>query len=1541
MKIQFFRLLTLVLISTFIAAPVSAGFLQEAPQQVSSPSQTGQDVSRQSGAPVLGEAEGETNPANYIIMLKDAPAATYTGGISGLPATSPAVTSASQLDSRSATVQAYVSYLEGEQDRFLSSVSTSLGRQAEPLFRYMHAFNGVALFLTPAEARQVAKLEGVVQVEREKEEVLLSDAGPAFIGAGSIWGGGFESLSYFSALSGANEVPPNGSTATGTGAYTYNFATRVLTWNITHSLPALTGAHFHLGAAGVNGGVVIPLDHTTNPITGSAVLTAQQQGYLVNATLYVNLHTAAFPGGEIRDQLWLDGTLGEGVIVGILDTGINHDHPSFAAVGGDGYMHTNPFGSGSYVGYCATNPSFCNNKLIGAWDFHPTALGPEDTNGHGSHTASTVAGNILQDAQMIAPTATYTFPFISGVAPHANIIAYKVCEPSCPTASTTAAVNQAVIDGVDVINYSISGGTSPYTESTSIAFLNANTAGVITAASAGNSGPAVSTVNHQEPWTITVAASTHNRTILNSVVGLNSSSGPLADILGESPTAAFGPAPLVYAGAAPYNNPLCNPFPAGTFSGQIVVCDRGVIGRVQKGINVLAAGGGGMILANDAPSAASLNADTHVLPATHISYADGIILKTWMSSGSGHVGRITGGSVDYTAYPGDNMASFSSRGPATTMVATIKPDITAPGLNILAAYNTAGNPPPPEFNIISGTSMSSPHTAGAAALMRAVYPSWTPAEIKSAMMLSANPNVNKEDNTTPGDPFDFGAGRVALDQAPGVGLVMNITRAQYDAANPGTGGDPKQLNLPSMSNPNCVNSCTWTRTVKSVLSSSQTYSAAVSAPAGMAGTVTPASFTLAPGAEQVLTITLNITNPALSGWKFAAVNITGVGSAPMRMPIAVVPSLTLTPPAIQVAPSSLSSTQFQNEVTQQSLSISNLGQMDLTWTITEAEAAAGLQSTFSEGFDDITNLPGWFMQNNSSPLGLTNWFQGNSGVFPAHSGAPASYIGANFNNTSGVGTISNWLLTPAMELRNGDSFSFWTRGTGSNYPDRLEVRLSTNGSSTNVGTLATDVGDFTTLLLSINPSLVAGGYPDAWTQYTVNVSGVPGAVSGRIAFRYFVTGGGPSGSNSDYIGIDTFEYTSSGSGPCDLPADAAWLSVSPSSGTTAGGASSDVTVTFDATGQAVGTYTANLCVTNNDPTTPLVVVPVSLEVVESAFIQVAHLAPFAEDASVTVTLNGAPALTNFEYGDSTGYIQLPTGTYDVAVIPTGTSDPAIEATVELMADTYYTVIAAGDGLNQDLTFIVLEDNLSAPAAGKFHLRLGHLAPFAALEAVLADIRLQDGTPILENVDFGEVTGFLPLDAGTYDLKITTPGGAVTLIDPAPVTFTEGMIISAFASGNIVNQPLGVFALPAGDPGFFLPLAESDLSVEFSISPLPVIVGQPTTFTAVVTNHGPSPVSGVVVSGELPENVEFISGVNCSVEGSILTCDLGTIGVDESKTAVVVLEFTAAGSFEIGIEVIGDLVDPVPGNNAGTVTIEVTQPAVQEYWIYAPIIRRGQ
>ncbi len=193
-------------------------------------------------------------------------------------------------------------------------------------------------------------------------------------------------------------------------------------------------------------------------------------------------------------------------------------------------------------------------------------------------------------------------------------------------------------------------------------------------------------------------------------------------------------------------------------------------------------------------------------------------------------------------------------------------------------------------------------------------------------------------------------------------------------------------------------------------------------------------------------------------------------------------------------------------------------------------APAASAQVFTENFDQgatlITDLQtaGWFFQNNSQPLGTIGYFNGNTAVFGPQAGT--GYLGVNFNSGGGLATISNWAVLPTMTIQNGDTFNFWTRTVDSvGFPDRLQVRLSTNGASTNVGTLATDVGDFTNLLLDINPTYTTTGYPNTWTNFNITVSGLGGPVTGRFAFRYFVENGGPSGSNSDYIGIDTLTIT--------------------------------------------------------------------------------------------------------------------------------------------------------------------------------------------------------------------------------------------------------------------------------------------------------------------------------------------------------------------------------------------------------------------------------
>ncbi len=598
------------------------------------------------------------------------------------------------------------------------------------------------------------------------------------------------------------------------------------------------------------------------------------------------------------------GFCGEGVIVGVIDTGINHDHASFAAVGGDGYQHVNPYGSGAYKGACISNSALCNDKLIGLYDY--TGAGVEDTDGHGSHTASTVAGNFLRDVSLEAPTINFQMD-ISGVAPHANIISYRVCNGGCYSSYVVSAVEDAIKDGVDVLNYSIgsSPSVSPWSSSNydAQAFLSARTAGIFVAVAAGNSGPGAETLLSPaiSPWVLTVGANTHDRAFLNSLTGLTTDQGHiLADIDGRSITAGYGPATIVYAGD--YGNALCKAgiWPSNEFNGEIVVCDRGSIARVDKSANVKAAGGGGMVLANDVANGNSLNADAHSIPAVHITYDDGVALKNWLANGdTGHKATIAGSTMAVSDQYADIMAAFSSRGPNESVATQriIKPDMVGPGVDIVAAVATDGSLTAPELGVESGTSMASPHLAGAAALLVQAHPDWTPAEIQSALMSTAwQQNLRKEDWVSPVTPFDVGAGRADLNVAADAGFLLDVTKSEYENADPASGGDPSALNLPGLATDAFNNSWTWERTLKATRPG--TWEITFDLPSGMSMTASPASFTYnAAGGTQTVTFTAHGYGFSQNQWYFAQVYFTDTSGASPKAHFPVAVKSTCTAPS--------------------------------------------------------------------------------------------------------------------------------------------------------------------------------------------------------------------------------------------------------------------------------------------------------------------------------------------------------------------------------------------------------------------------------------------------------------------------------------------------------------------------------------------------------------------------------------------------------------------------------------------------------------------
>ncbi len=625
---------------------------------------------------------------------------------------------------------------------------------------------------------------------------------------------------------------------------------------------------------------------------------------------------------------------GEGVVFGIIDSGINFASPSFAAVDQTGYTHTNPLGNGVYLGTCApggVDEGRCNSKLIGGYDFVCASPGNAcgvagvreepgfgDTNSHGSHTASTAAGN-LRTGQFRGREVTF-----SGVAPRANIVAYDVCYTSiadgrglCPNTSAAAAVDQAIADGVDVINYSIGGGAQPWSEAVSLAFLNAADAGVYVATSAGNSGPVANSLGHLEPWTASTAAAQHGRgdySYLLQVTGPGAVPEALRIVQLTEGTGA-----VTFAQTLSHATPLrisaginsvddgCVAYPAGTFQGAIAVIRRGTCSFAIKGANAAAAGAVAVVVANNTGGALSPSFPAVTIPSFAMSQADADAVRDFALAN----GNVATAGIDYPPSPIPNLpdvlGDFSSRGPAGTFD-LVKPDITAPGVRILAAVageTITGSED--AVGLMNGTSMASPHHAGAAGLVRQARPTWSVAEIKSALMMTAKQEVYREDSVTPGTPFDRGAGRVQVDQAVRAGLVLNETRANFIAANPAAGGDVTALNLPSLGKANCAERCVFTRVFRSTQAVRQAWTVKLQ---GLAGTVSPALFTLNPGESKAVKITVNSTAlPANGAWNFGNVVLTpqAVGTLDqptLRLPVAVAvppPNIVLTPQAINVS----------------------------------------------------------------------------------------------------------------------------------------------------------------------------------------------------------------------------------------------------------------------------------------------------------------------------------------------------------------------------------------------------------------------------------------------------------------------------------------------------------------------------------------------------------------------------------------------------------------------------------------------------------------
>lgn len=781
----------------------------------------------------------------YIVQLAEAPAATYDGRITGLSATRPAP--GAKLDVRSPQGRAYLAHLAARRTAVLSTIGP-----VKVLHRYDAVLAGFSAQMTEAQARQLAgngSVRSVVEVEKLKLDTIST---PRFLGIN------------------------------GTGGL----------WSV-------------LDANGRN-------------------------------------------------------AKGEDVIIGMIDSGVWPENPSFGdktdALGSPvayDQAGTQVYGPppAKWKGTCETGDGFtaamCNNKLLGArayrtgFDASPNKLSPmeylspRDGGGHGTHTASTAGGN----AQAAAVIDGVSAGRMSGIAPRARLAVYKICWEGATTADSGCfnndalkAIDDAVKDGVDVINYSISGTKTNFADPVEIAFLNATAAGVFVAASAGNtpSGSTVvaSQVQHPGPWLTSVAASTHDRfTVATVTLGSGDSfSGPSYQG-GGFPTTAMVLAKDVGVNAFDslnateqtalmrcLNPAIADDVTAGAsartaldpakVAGKLVVCYRGTNVLINKASAVKAAGGVAMIILNHPalttpPVGASNNSTVlqpYVIPTVHLTSSAFAAVTTHAASASPTAAF--GAGIQQAGVVAPVMATFSLNGPSQASADALKPDISGPGVDIIAAYldnaltqsqhdSLVANNFRPASNAASlqGTSMSSPHLAGAAALLRQLHPTWSPAAIKSSLMTTAT-GMKLANGATDTNAFGYGAGHMNPNVATNPGLVYDIAPTEYGRMLCGLGLTPpaglgscgslgsillRDLNLASITMGNVPGNSPQTvkRKVTNVGAATATYSA-TAALTGWNVVVSPTSLTLAAGESGEFTVTANRTTSPIGTYRFGS-----------------------------------------------------------------------------------------------------------------------------------------------------------------------------------------------------------------------------------------------------------------------------------------------------------------------------------------------------------------------------------------------------------------------------------------------------------------------------------------------------------------------------------------------------------------------------------------------------------------------------------------------------------------------------------------------
>ncbi|XP_034580222.1 subtilisin-like protease SBT1.8 [Setaria viridis] len=644
----------------------------------------------------------------------------------------------------------------------------------------------------------------------------------------------------------------------------------------------------------------------------------------------LNLHTTRSPGFiglDPRNGAWNETSFGDGVIIGFIDSGIWPESSSFNDSG------LSPVRS-SWKGKCVDahdfDASLCNNKLVGAKAFDAAAKAmagstscgtvpsPRDKNGHGTHVASTAAGTEVPDAGLYM----FSRGTARGMAPKARIAMYKACDDdhegdNCNNADIVAAVDAAVKDGVDIISMSIGDRPLPFHDDViAIAMFGAERQGIFAAVSAGNAGPTASTVLNLAPWMTTVGAATVDRqfpanlTLGNGVVLAGQS-------LYTMQAKGTGMIQLVVSADCHRKWPSWTP---DTVMGKIMVCMDGATDAY--GILLQNAGGAGIVDVD--PREWSRDGSTaypFTLPGLTLSYTSGEKLRAYMASEPNPVASFSFGcETVISKNTAPVVAGFSSRGPNPIVPELLKPDVVAPGVNILAAWSgdasvsgddRVADGRTADYNIISGTSMSCPHVAGVAALIKKEYPSWTPAMVRSALMTTAwtldnrgrdirdnGATAGRHDEVRAATPLVAGAGYVHPNLALDPGLVydagerdyvdflcaLNYTPEQLRVFVPDfvkctrtLAGGPADLNYPSFvvvfDDRTAIR--TLTRTLTKVFEEAETYNVTVMAPEHVKVIITPTTLEFKEPKE-TRSYTVEFVNEAggnrKSGWDFGHIS---------------------------------------------------------------------------------------------------------------------------------------------------------------------------------------------------------------------------------------------------------------------------------------------------------------------------------------------------------------------------------------------------------------------------------------------------------------------------------------------------------------------------------------------------------------------------------------------------------------------------------------------------------------------------------------------